>query len=123
MFVTFALGVPFLYYRLIALSTTYMKRLPSMLVKEEDRWITQTELTNSSCKSLFAMFEYRWRFYKLILLLQKLMVVMLSIYATQIPLVLTAGLFLIQLVFTAIGFRSNPYVSSVEVRIYYLLLA
>lgn len=108
-------GIPILFYRLISESVAIISQIPTNKHLHDDlKWAVQCKATSSSCRSLYTMFEKRWRYYKLINLIHKLMVVSVFVFVQKnsFPLLcIVTGLHTI-VAFMSAYFR--PYVHNYE---------
>ncbi|RKP17629.1 hypothetical protein ROZALSC1DRAFT_30593 [Rozella allomycis CSF55] len=117
MLISFTIGVPYLFHRVISISTSVIQQLPINVDDQSIKWKIMVHTTNSSCKSLFAMFEHKWKNYKLLLVLQKLIIVSVFIFARDLPFPLVCLMFVTQTVFAGLAIYSQPYISRIEVKL------
>lgn len=92
--VTSTIGTPYLFYRVIHVCEKYLNTISLPDTKESisNQWNQRVYLSRNSCRTLYSDFNYRWRFYKLFMLFQKLVIVAIFIFAMEIPLVLLFAL-------------------------------
>lgn len=80
-------GVPFLYYRLIYLSTKLVHSIPpeSTFDVQGDAavWFLQMQLSTNLCRALYYGFKYKWRYYSLLILFVKMLVVAVYVFLSS----------------------------------------
>jgi hypothetical protein len=113
MFFAFTLGAPWLFYKIIYVCKRYISEIPSK-GNEHERWKMQVFLSRNSCRSLYADFEFRWRYYRLIILIQKLIIVAIFIYGVSQPLILVFAMALSHTSFAMLSIYSRPYSHHME---------
>eukprot|EP01028_Stygiella_incarcerata_P012939 TRINITY_DN807_c0_g1_i1.p1 TRINITY_DN807_c0_g1~~TRINITY_DN807_c0_g1_i1.p1 ORF type:complete len:868 (+),score=187.73 TRINITY_DN807_c0_g1_i1:100-2703(+) len=116
MFIAFVVGLPFLFYQLIKKSTVILEQLPTTHEEGEidKAWEERTALTKSSSKMLFASFERRYRFYKLIQLFQKLLLVAVFVFFVEEVYAAIVLMALIHLIFFLTNASTTPFINFVE---------
>ncbi|KNE62587.1 hypothetical protein AMAG_07789 [Allomyces macrogynus ATCC 38327] len=112
--VTVIVGIPWLYYRLIAVSARFIRELPASTDDPDLKWREQCMLTNSSCKSLFLGFELKWKYYKLVLLLHKIIIVSVFIFADKNSFAVICVLTASHSLFALLSLYSRPYIKLYE---------
>ncbi|ORZ34147.1 hypothetical protein BCR44DRAFT_1486082 [Catenaria anguillulae PL171] len=112
---TIIIGIPWLYYKLIRVSHKFVAALPvGQDLPPQERWNLQCRLTTSSCKSLFVMFEMKWRYYKLATLVHKLLIVAVLIFGSSASFAVICALTATHSLFAVTSISSRPYVRKVE---------
>ncbi|KAL7749128.1 hypothetical protein RI367_005533 [Sorochytrium milnesiophthora] len=111
------IGVPYLYYRVTYISTKTLSAMPVKGEHDHIRWVAQCRLTTNSCGSLYINFNYKWRYYNVILLVQKLILVLATTYSSQAVKVLLVVMLVAQSVFAFICLFSSPYMNKLEDRL------
>jgi len=107
---TAVIGIPVLFYRLIKISTQYIDVIPIDGTTDDNvKWIRQILLTRNAVKSMYADFSKKWRYYRLIIMIQKFMIVALFVF-TPDPKFLIVAVGLIQFVFFLVMLASRPYI-------------
>ncbi|KAI9144920.1 hypothetical protein BKA69DRAFT_1052073 [Paraphysoderma sedebokerense] len=114
MFITITVGVPLIFYKLISVSTRYVTEIPAEGDTPTEKWRSQCLSSSNSCRSLYSMFRYRWRYYKLFAIIHKLALVAIFIYGTNNSFLLVASLAASHSLFAALSIYSSPYVSKAE---------
>jgi len=117
---SFILGVPYMYYSII---NGHCQMLSKVKCDDDHRdleenknfneiWRRNMGYTDNSAKTLYEMFEQKWRYYKLLQILQKAILVMVTVmmveWATE-AIIISSSLHAVA--FFAAAF-SNPYISS-----------
>lgn len=111
MWFSFTIGVPYLYWTLIHQHTVMLDKVKTQGDDAEERWGRNMALSENSGKSLYEIYQKKWRYYKLMQLFQKLFLAIVTILAWNLPAFggyLTAGIhcsfFLASLIF-------QPYIA------------
>lgn len=110
-------GTPFLFHKLITITTKFVSKIPNMVGDEDPEfsWRLQMELSKNICRSLYYGFAYKWRYYNLILTLQKMLIVAFfsfMIYSSKMVIFGVASF--IYLIFAVVAFVSFPYQTQLE---------
>lgn len=115
MLAAFVFGLPYLFYRLVEQCTEMLAEMPSPTVlAEEEEWTNQTATTKSSAKMLFASFEKRWRFFLLIEMFQKMLLVAVFVFLVQNARVALGSMLVIHMISFLFGIYASPFISRVE---------
>jgi hypothetical protein len=109
MFLVFTLGTPYLFYTLIKISAIHLAKIPAQADSELEKWHIRVYLSQNSSKSLYSDFNPKWRYFKLILIAQKLVLVLLFIVGTFQPLAFSFCLLVTNAVFGLLSMYSMPY--------------
>eukprot|EP00835_Amoeboradix_gromovi_P001002 NODE_39_length_29903_cov_0.529057.p3 type:complete len:567 gc:universal NODE_39_length_29903_cov_0.529057:11149-9449(-) len=109
-------GIPYLYYKLITVSTKFVKEIPTFVSDVEDQWMIQAKASKNSCKSLYSAFERRFRYYKLFMIMHRLLVVITFVFAStdKTSVGITFGITCIHGVALVINAYSRPFFSRTE---------
>ena len=75
------IGMPILYYKLIKTCAKYVHEIPVLAVKPENQWVIRAAASRNCCRSIYAMYRLKWRDYKLISLIYRLIVVCIVTFA------------------------------------------
>lgn len=102
------LGIPWLFHKLVTTITRYLNEIP-VKASNEEKWRLQVFMSLNSCAALYYDFNYRWRYYKIIMLVQKLMIVAIFIFGEAQPLILVVGLVFSQMAFAVLSVFNRPY--------------
>ncbi|KAJ1515449.1 hypothetical protein HMI54_001360 [Coelomomyces lativittatus] len=109
------IGFPWLFYKLILISSRFVSELPVRRgYRKEERWKSQCKVTSSSCRSLYTMFEYKWRNYKLITLIHKLIVVAVFTLGGGNSFAVICALVASHSAFAIMSIYSRPYINKGE---------
>ncbi|KAI9168208.1 hypothetical protein H9P43_007580 [Blastocladiella emersonii ATCC 22665] len=108
--VTIVIGIPWLYYKLIRVSARFVSELPTRSTDPTAKWKEQCALTSSSCRSLYTMFEVKWKYYKLVTLVHKLLIVAVLIFGNSYSFALICALTATHSLFALTSMVSRPYV-------------
>mmetsp|Transcript_42041 Transcript_42041/g.104189 ORF Transcript_42041/g.104189 Transcript_42041/m.104189 type:complete len:577 (+) Transcript_42041:826-2556(+) len=111
MFLCFTLGTPFLYGFLIREHARRYRALPADPAADaDDQWAWRTQnSTANKARNLYSDFEFKWRYYKLLVLFQKLALVSVIVYVLDYPILASAAFVLIHGTFLVINSYSRPY--------------
>eukprot|EP00835_Amoeboradix_gromovi_P005348 NODE_494_length_7750_cov_0.325317.p1 type:complete len:723 gc:universal NODE_494_length_7750_cov_0.325317:6033-3865(-) len=115
------IGMPILYYKLIKTCSKFVQEIPVLAKNPENQWIVRVTASKNCCRSLYAMFQLKWKDYKLISLVYRLLVVSIVSLAglnktdrgtsTQVVFVALTG---VHLFVFSITCYSRPYISNIE---------
>lgn len=113
LFFAMTVGTPYLFYKIITICKRYIEEIP---IKGDlrDKWPIIVYFSRNSCRSLYSDFSYDWRYYKLTILLQKLVIVAIFIFGISQPFLVTASLALSHAIFACLSIYSRPYKQPVE---------
>ena len=101
------------FYKLTRICVKFLNEIPSK-GNVNIKWRNRADLSENSCKSLYAMFEYQWRYYKLMMLIYKLITVAIFVFAKKFPSSLVLSLAVVHFVFFFISVMSRPFTSVAE---------
>ncbi|KAI9218193.1 hypothetical protein BC828DRAFT_407818 [Blastocladiella britannica] len=111
---TIVIGIPWLFYKLIRLSSRFLTEFPADANDSKEKWKQQVKLSTSSCKSLYNGFEFRWRYYKLVTIIHKLLIVGVLIFSNNYSFALICALTATHSLFAVTSIMSRPYVRKTE---------
>eukprot|EP00727_Mastigamoeba_balamuthi_P002482 m51a1_g12230 hypothetical protein (569) ;mRNA; f:75498-78484 len=95
---------------LVKYHTHFIQQLKVTGEEVEDRWKQRISLSRNSAKSLYLAFELKWRYYKVALLVQKLVVVVVTIFLELIPKMCAICLTVLYTASFLLGAISQPYI-------------
>ena len=109
-------GIPYLYYKLITTCTKFIKEIPTFVTDLQERWMIQAKISKNCAKSLYSAFERRFRYYKLFMILHRLLIVTTFVFASRdkTGLGVTFGITCIHCVALIINGYSRPFFSRAE---------
>eukprot|EP00003_Mantamonas_plastica_P025648 TRINITY_DN5075_c0_g1_i1.p1 TRINITY_DN5075_c0_g1~~TRINITY_DN5075_c0_g1_i1.p1 ORF type:complete len:829 (+),score=253.40 TRINITY_DN5075_c0_g1_i1:498-2984(+) len=121
MMLAFVLGVPYIYYSLIRKHTKFLRQIPAHLPStidqddvEEEAWAQRLSLSSNSAKNLYTAFEKKYRYYKLLLLAQKLAIVICTVLLIQFSQMLATLTLVIHGIFLVWAGYTAPYLSNAQ---------
>eukprot|EP00003_Mantamonas_plastica_P028940 TRINITY_DN676_c2_g1_i18.p2 TRINITY_DN676_c2_g1~~TRINITY_DN676_c2_g1_i18.p2 ORF type:complete len:576 (+),score=111.56 TRINITY_DN676_c2_g1_i18:1008-2735(+) len=112
-FFCFTIGMPLLWHKLTNISEKFLNEMPADGITNAEKWNERQEMTENSASSLYGQYEYGWRYYKLYLMVQRLILVAISVYFNNNPYVATLLMSCIHGLFTGLSMYSRPYISDV----------
>lgn len=107
------IGLPAIFFLLIRYHANFLQKLRVIGENLENRWQQRVYTTDNSAKVLYVAFEYKWRYYKVLLLIQKLLVVIASIFLFLKPFYLALILIVINGSFFILSLFWQPYNSKI----------
>eukprot|EP00834_Sanchytrium_tribonematis_P002833 NODE_96_length_20709_cov_1.429161.p2 type:complete len:698 gc:universal NODE_96_length_20709_cov_1.429161:8827-6734(-) len=117
MFILITIGMPLLFYKLTKTCSKFIVEIPVICKDPENQWIVRATGSKNCCKSLYCMFQLKWKNYKLIYLIYRLLIVCISALigisrdgARPVFISLTV----VHFVALCITTYSRPYISSIE---------
>ena len=72
--VVFSLGVPYLYYRLVKLVNEFLLKI-RVMESATNEWLVKIKASKNSCAQMYNSFESKWKYFKLALIVYRLMIV------------------------------------------------
>lgn len=102
------LGTPLLFYRLVVKHTRLLENIPAYGDVHE-QWELRCRTTRNSAKMLYQGFTYKWRFYRMLLVLQRLALSIFTIYLFQQPVLLIYLTLIIHFLFFLFNLTVRPY--------------
>ena len=113
----FTLGIPLLFYKLIKTCSKFVYEIPVLAKDPGNQWIVRATASKNCSRSLYAMFQLKWKDYKLIYLVYRLLIVsivsLVGISAENASTVFVSLTVVHSLAF-CITCYSRPYISNVE---------
>ena len=70
----FSFGVPFLYYRLVKLVNEFLLKIRVMETATNE-WLVKIKASKNSCSQMYNSFESKWKYFKLALIMYRLLIV------------------------------------------------
>ena len=70
------IGIPILYFKIVNVISKILKTLPVTADNEDKSWEERTKLSNNSSKTMYNAFESKWKYYKIVLIFYRLLVVL-----------------------------------------------
>jgi hypothetical protein len=121
-----------LFYRITSTSISFLDKIPILTREKDARWILACTYSNNSCKSLYGVFEHRWygkipyssimysvfvyrRYFNFILLIQKLLILCIYVFARNVPIAIASSMGLVQTAFALMAIKAQPFINRVEV--------
>eukprot|EP00835_Amoeboradix_gromovi_P005273 NODE_481_length_7843_cov_0.394835.p1 type:complete len:718 gc:universal NODE_481_length_7843_cov_0.394835:4725-2572(-) len=121
MLVTFTFGVPVLFYRLVKTTSRFLTQIRVINKQGEDIWAIRSHVSKNSCASIYQSFVMNWKYYKLILMLYRLVIVIIFVFLTSLDysLVTSISLFLAHSIVFVFSVYSSPYSDKSAQYLYY----
>ena len=108
LFFSLTVGTPYLFYKIITVCKRFLDEIP-IKGDAREKWALQVFFSRNSCRSLYSDFGYEWRYYKLLMLLQKLVIVAIFIFGVSTPLLVVFALGISHTIFAGLSMYSRPY--------------
>lgn len=90
---------------------TLLKRIPAIGENEESNWSHRVLTSNNSAKSLYAQFEKKMKYFKVYILLEKLILVTLSVFIFGVLEAMAFATAAIHFTTTVVGLITRPFLS------------
>ena len=120
----FTIGVPFLFYKLVKIISKFLLQIRVSDKQGEDVWAVQSHLSNNSCSSMYKSFVMNWKYYKLVLMGYRLLVVLIFVFLSSLEYNIAASVCLFMAHVGALLFtiKSQPYASLSIQLLYYCII-
>ena len=124
MLVGFTMGVPVLYFRLVKKVSKFLRQIRVTENATDDKWLVQSSVSKNSCSSLYNSFKMEWKYYKLLLMLYRLLIVLIFVFLTALDFTLGTSIFLFLAHFSAFAFSiySHPYSDKAAQFLFYTVI-
>lgn len=76
---TFTIGVPILYYRLVKIVMNFIQQI-EVLESHYTNWESKTRASDNSCKQIYQSYHEKWKFFKIALIFYRLLVVSFFVF-------------------------------------------
>ena len=116
MLVCFTLGVPLLFHSLIKTISKFLKQIRITDKSGEEIWHIQTLVSKNSCSSLYKSFVLKWKYYKLFLMIYRLLIVVIFVFLNSwaSSVVTSISLFFAHSLAFIFSLYSSPYSNKSE---------
>lgn len=121
MLIAATFGIPYLIEKLISVAGRYVTEIPVEGPTRKMRWGIQAYLSQNSCRALYYMFDFRWRYFAIVLTVQKLFVAIVFVFGAYEPVGMVVSLSVVHLLFAGLAIGAQPYSSKHEDYIYIAL--
>ena len=110
------IGIPILYFKIVNVISRILKTVPVNKTDEDKAWEERTKLSHNSSKTMYNAFESKWKYYKIVLIFYRLLVVLSFTFFDTLNLTQNAGISLCVVHFIAFAFSlvSRPYINNSE---------
>ena len=85
MLISFTFGIPFLYYRLVKMVNIFLQKI-KLLESNDDDWIIRIRASKNSCSQMYNVYFYKWRYFKLVLIWYRLLIVSFFVFLSTLQL-------------------------------------
>lgn len=109
-----------MFYILIRVHARILKQLPvpESVTDDDKRWEFRIHASSNSGKSLYHQFELNWRYFKVLLVIQKLILVAMTIFVFGMQTMMAVAVTVIHAVFFFFFMYTAPYESPVMVKFF-----
>ena len=85
MIFSFTFGIPFLYYRLVKLVNVFLQKV-KVIESRDDPWIIRIRASKNSCSQMYNVYYYKWRYFKLMLIWYRLLIISFFVFLSTLSL-------------------------------------
>lgn len=102
------IGTPLLFYRLVVKHTRLLENIPAE-GSDQEKWEIWCSTTRNSAKMLYYGFEYKWRFFRILLVIQRLVLSVVTIFLFRESTILMYITFIVHAIYFLCTFFVRPY--------------
>lgn len=110
--ICFVIGVPVMYLIIIKGHCEMLGKVPCEGDTPEDQWLRTMSCTDNSAKSLYEMYERKWRYYKLLQVCQKMFLVVVTVLMWNMSTVAVFSTSGVHATFFVASAYSQPYIAT-----------
>eukprot|EP00834_Sanchytrium_tribonematis_P005541 NODE_343_length_9136_cov_0.948656.p2 type:complete len:398 gc:universal NODE_343_length_9136_cov_0.948656:2407-1214(-) len=107
----FTLGVPVLFHRLVKTISHFLDQINIVNSPTEDFWSILVHISDNSCVSMYNSYVMKWKYYKLVLMMYRLFVVVIYVFLNsfEFSVVTSICLLLAHCIAFLFSLYSKPY--------------